>query len=137
MAYGESQTELVETKNIRIQTPYPEFETVETQTDVAPEVFKTSALAVKITCKQELQELKAPSKISKARRRIQRAFQSRSKTRRKSGPKPEMSDWKDISGSEDQEDEDGAEVSMTASLPHVTLAFKSSHESLDWDVSNR
>ncbi|KAH7729346.1 Protein TWK-8 a [Aphelenchoides avenae] len=100
LAYGESQTELVETKNIRIQTPYPEFETVETQTDVAPE------------------ELKAPSKISKARRRIQRAFQSRSKTRRKSGPKPEMSDWKDISGSEDQEDEDGAE---------------SSHESLDWD----
>lgn len=60
--------------------------------------------------------LKAPSKISKARRRIQKAFKRSAETS-KSAEQPEMSDWKEVSGDE-QSDGEGREGSP---------------ESLDWD----
>ncbi|KAI6200449.1 Potassium channel subfamily K member 18 [Aphelenchoides besseyi] len=95
---NESQTEIVETKNERIQTPYPETFAVEVQTEDGDmgEPFK------------------GPSRITQARRRIQKAFKSRStKTPDSTEEKPEMSEWKDVS--------DGDNLSH------------SSKESLDWD----
>ncbi|CAD5219124.1 unnamed protein product [Bursaphelenchus okinawaensis] len=97
---NESQTNILETKNERIQTPYPETLTNETQTD---ESIVQDAI-------------KSPSKITKARRRLQKAFTRNTPSK---STEPEMSDWKEVSGDEgsDQDDEEG----------------RSSPESLDWD----
>ncbi|CAD5226616.1 unnamed protein product [Bursaphelenchus xylophilus] len=98
MIEDEIQTDILETKNERIQTPYPETSTNETQTD--------EGLA--------LDSIKSPSKISKAKRRLRKAFARSTPSK---SAEPEMSDWKDVSGEEVTDPEEG----------------RSSPESLDWD----
>jgi len=74
-----TQTDKLETKNERIQTPYPEYETVEVQTD-------------------EMEELKGPSRISQATNAIKRAFTSKPKEASTVSVNPEMSQWKEHEG---------------------------------------
>uniref|UniRef100_A0A915E968 Uncharacterized protein n=1 Tax=Ditylenchus dipsaci TaxID=166011 RepID=A0A915E968_9BILA len=104
---NEMQTDQPETKNQRVQTLHPELCEGESQTDE----IELSA-----------EEKERLSKITKARRRLRRAFQNHSSTdsakRRVShGDTPTMSRWQDL-----PEEEEG--------LEHLS---ESSYESLNWD----
>ncbi|CAI5448552.1 unnamed protein product [Caenorhabditis angaria] len=77
----------IETKNIRIQTPQPIIEQKCVQTE-------------------DLEDRKSPSKMSSAKKRLRRAFASKSKPTRSSLEHPVMSDWKDVVEDEEEGEEE-------------------------------
>uniref|UniRef100_A0A914CN83 Potassium channel domain-containing protein n=1 Tax=Acrobeloides nanus TaxID=290746 RepID=A0A914CN83_9BILA len=105
----ETQTEKVECKNIRIQTPMPEIVDTEMQTDPIGRVV--------------------PSRVTEAKRRIQRALRSRSRQgrdkRRMSVADPSMSNWRDVSSSQDEEEKieeaEGEVYFILINYPNIPL----------------
>lgn len=96
LAENESQTEIVETKNERIQTPYPETFAVEVQTEDG--VRFTFMFRSPVSFQDMGEPFKGPSRITQARRRIKKVFANRSsKTPDPLDDRPEMEAWKDVS----------------------------------------
>ncbi|CAB3406026.1 unnamed protein product [Caenorhabditis bovis] len=95
----------IETKNIRIQTPQPVIEQKSVQTE-------------------DLDDRRSPSKMSSAKKRLRRAFASKSKPTRSSLDNPVMSEWKDVEevDPEIEEEERGDDEEDAGSV-----------ESLHWD----
>ncbi|PAV76763.1 hypothetical protein WR25_03949 [Diploscapter pachys] len=101
---AETSTEVVETKNIRIQTPQPVIEIRTIQTE-------------------DLNEgRKSPSAMSSAKRRLRRAFGGKSKFQNVPANEPAMSEWKEVEEEGEGEGETADEEEEEGSI-----------ESLHWD----
>ncbi|PAV74310.1 hypothetical protein WR25_23559 [Diploscapter pachys] len=94
---AETSTEVVETTNIRIQTPQPVIEIRTIQTE-------------------DLNEgRKSPSAMSSAKRRLRRAFGGKSKFQNMPANEPAMSEWKEVEEegeTADEEEEEGSIESL-------------------------